>query len=1051
MADNISTYRIEIKGTQEQVSKLTDIDIALKKLRAEKNKLEKEALSYANKVDTLNDQEKDLYTELKNKLSEISTEIRSNQNTRKSLNSTIENTNKLNTAQVGSYERLTAANSKLTSIMRKLNPNIADQRKQFDLITAKIKSNTDKLKGYDEQMGRFNRNVGNYAGDIKSVFSQYGVNFSKLEGIMALFKKAIVGVNASTNATTESQRVNTSVTTKQSNVQRIATATSNGLSKAMKILKIAIASTGIGLLVIAIASLVSYFKSTEEGATRLQKILAPFKILFGNIKDIAADLGERLVNIFSNPKDAVISLWNTIKTNIVNRITGIGDQFKAVGKIIKAALNLDFDTVKEGVAELGESTTQVLTGVDNVTVKVKENIKGFVDGVKKGVKETIDETEKLKQLEEDQLALQKLTRDTLIENAKREENIQRLRIQAKQEDKYTDEERLRFLNEALALEKENLDANLNIKEEEHRIAKEKADLSKSDAATLDDIAQKEAALYSERANYYSSIRRLESEKQTFLKENATQNAKLIEDENKQKAKLIEDEINSVKDASKGSIEEINKVYADANAYVKQNVKDKEEQDKLFLDLETSKQKDINNLLAKNEKERTSIIKLEAATQLQELAKSYLAKEINAEEYKKEKAEIAKFSQQQIFKAEVEGIQKRLEYGELAEVEKVELMEKLALKQVEIAEQQAKDLAEVLSEQVVTEDNTYLASFDNKLSGELALLKKKYKEGIIDAEEYKEGVENALSGISGVESWDNIKENIRNLTDSFKSGLIDIDTYSKNLIGQLESMWGDVELTAQYTKNAAGSVMDFIATKENNGLEKYNEIQNKKISKLDQRLESGLISEDQYNRQVAAITEKMDEKKLEIEIKQAKRQKALNVFQALISAPGVILNALKTEPFPLGLALSVLAGVMTGAQIANIITQPLPKLATGGIITEGSGRWNADDVPAWLSTGEAVINARVLGLNDKLSLEGTPLQIASSLNSYKGLGQKFAYGGLVTPNIQIPATVNTYATENMSKFVNDIVQGWNDKQVINNAGETAAVQRRINVINNAGDF
>ena len=56
-----------------------------------------------------------------------------------------------------------------------------------------------------------------------------------------------------------------------------------------------------------------------------------------------------------------------------------------------------------------------------------------------------------------------------------------------------------------------------------------------------------------------------------------------------------------------------------------------------------------------------------------------------------------------------------------------------------------------------------------------------------------------------------------------------------------------------------------------------------------------------------------------------------------------------------------------------------KYAYGGNIVELEG-------------GEGVINKRSLASGDVLSLTGTPMQIASDLNSYKGYGVRFGAGG-----------------------------------------------------------
>ena len=91
-------------------------------------------------------------------------------------------------------------------------------------------------------------------------------------------------------------------------------------------------------------------------------------------------------------------------------------------------------------------------------------------------------------------------------------------------------------------------------------------------------------------------------------------------------------------------------------------------------------------------------------------------------------------------------------------------------------------------------------------------------------------------------------------------------------------------------------------------------------------------------------------------------------------------------------------------------------------------------------------------NDVLSLTGTPSEIASGINSYKGYGIKFATGkapAIVTGSAPTVSALQGVEL-NMDNFAKQIIEGINDKRVINVASETATVINRNNVINRAGD-
>lgn len=68
------------------------------------------------------------------------------------------------------------------------------------------------------------------------------------------------------------------------------------LSKAMSVLKIAIASTGIGLLVVALGSLVAYFTKSQAGSDKLAVAMGQLKQVFLVISDAAIAIGRTIVN-----------------------------------------------------------------------------------------------------------------------------------------------------------------------------------------------------------------------------------------------------------------------------------------------------------------------------------------------------------------------------------------------------------------------------------------------------------------------------------------------------------------------------------------------------------------------------------------------------------------------------------------------------------------------------------------------------------------------------------------------------------------------------------
>ena len=101
-------------------------------------------------------------------------------------------------------------------------------------------------------------------------------------------------------------------------------------SGAMKLVKFAIAGTGIGLLIIAFASLVSYFTQTERGAEFVERAMAGLKASFKVLIDRASAFGEGLFKIF---KGDYKEGWEALKRSVQGVGTEMMEEAKAASEL----------------------------------------------------------------------------------------------------------------------------------------------------------------------------------------------------------------------------------------------------------------------------------------------------------------------------------------------------------------------------------------------------------------------------------------------------------------------------------------------------------------------------------------------------------------------------------------------------------------------------------------------------------------------------------------------------------------------------------------------
>jgi hypothetical protein len=218
-----------------------------------------------------------------------------------------------------------------------------------------------------------------------------------------------------------------------------------GLTTGFKSLRVAIIGTGIGALIIALVSLRAAFTSSEEGQNKFAKIMGVIGSVTGNLVDMLANLGESIINAFTNPKQALIDFKNLIVENITNRFNAIIDTLGFLGSAFKKVFSGDFKGALEDAKSAGSSYIDSLTGVEDSINKVTEATKGLVTELK-------EEAKIAGQIADQRAKADKLDRKLIIERAEANRNRAELLDKAAQKELFTAKERIGFLTEAGKIE-----------------------------------------------------------------------------------------------------------------------------------------------------------------------------------------------------------------------------------------------------------------------------------------------------------------------------------------------------------------------------------------------------------------------------------------------------------------------------------------------------------------------------------------------------------------------------------------------------------------------
>ena len=260
-----------------------------------------------------------------------------------------------------------------------------------------------------------------------------------------------------------------------------------GATKGFKGMRLAIIATGIGALLIAVTSLAAAFTRSEEGQNKFSKLMGVMGAITGQFLDLLAGLGDKLIWVFTSPREALTSFVELIKSQIINRFNAAIDTVGFLGKAIKKVFEGDFSGAMDAAKEAGNSYVDVLTGVENSLEKVTTGVKDFV-------KETVKEAETAAKIADMRANIDKTARELVVERAEADAKIAKLREIAADKFNVSVEERIQALKDAAALEDGIAAKELKLAKQRLEAHQLQMSLGLDDKAALDEEAKLIAAV-----------------------------------------------------------------------------------------------------------------------------------------------------------------------------------------------------------------------------------------------------------------------------------------------------------------------------------------------------------------------------------------------------------------------------------------------------------------------------------------------------------------------------------------------------------------------------
>lgn len=232
---------------------------------------------------------------------------------------------KANKGLTGEYD----IQSKRLNDLRKQYKNLAvagkETTEEAKKLLAEVTALDEKLKAVDKSVGQTQRSVGNYKEQVKEALAEtdlWGTSLGivsdqsgllsgimeKLQQIILLLTKAKKVATAETKESTKATVQQNVATKKLTVTQKLFRKSTLSSAKAMKVLKMAMITSGLTLVIVLLGSLLSSLAKTQEGLNGLEGVMRSFGAIMEVVVGRLILLGSAIGKTFSVVVDSFVKL-----------------------------------------------------------------------------------------------------------------------------------------------------------------------------------------------------------------------------------------------------------------------------------------------------------------------------------------------------------------------------------------------------------------------------------------------------------------------------------------------------------------------------------------------------------------------------------------------------------------------------------------------------------------------------------------------------------------------------------------------------------------------
>lgn len=839
--------------------------------------------------------------------------ITNNKKSIQALSKEVQNNIKTSDSQEGSLASLRAQLSNTTKeydSMSRVERESAKGKEMQD----KINSITTELKITEEATQRFYRNVGNYQESFSKALTPMVTQLDEM-------KNKYMQMSQAEKSSAQGQELLGHIDAMRQSIDTTA-----GIAGKFQDQLLSMAGVQNGAIGNAV--------QMSGGITNIGQA-------FTAAKAGAAAFGTQLLALLANPIVAVLA---GVAVAIGLVVKAMSSSREVTGRV--NVLLAPLKTLLGAITGVIVNLAGYILSVVEAGAKMLSFFSGLAESlpiVGKYFKEVNDATRESIELAKEKALLGKAERSMIVDQAKSELEVSKLKTQAKEKEKYTVQQRIDMMKRAGEIEKEEAKKSLALSQLRLKVAVNEAKIANdSSSATAKNIAELQAGVYNSTKDYYDKTR-------TILKQMNTLKKEADADE---KAK---------KDAAKASAKEA--ATAAKERYDKEREAVRQGEDVLLALIKDGVEKQRKEINIKYDREIEDLKhKISTEKNLTVKAKQTMNTTVKNLEIERRK-DLQKISEDEI-KNQIEKEQKRIELI-LASV-KAGSDQEYQLKMKALEKQKEAELAntKLTNEKSIEERK--------KFEEEKQLIINKY------AAQEDQLTDQHLNDISKKQSdalkldWENkINEAALNKQNTLQ---LELDQKQAELdsLHQLEG-----ESNAEFSARQIAAKQAMVDKKK--AINDYEvSIEQAKMTAIGDITGalSGLLEEAGEHSKALAKAGKV----------LALAEIAINTGKAIAAGTA---EAIKAGPFPLNLvAIATTVGTVIANVTSAIKTVKSAKFATGGLV-RGSGSGTSDSIPAMLSNGESVMTERATSMFAPILSSfnqiggGVPLTVQQSSSSIMG--------------------------------------------------------------------